>query len=146
MKNLSIYSFYLFVLILMPINIFAQEATGIEEVIVTATKTESNVQDIPMVVDVFTESQINDLNINNTEDIGNLIPSLIVAYNVDPMNARMSIRGIGTSQSDASLESDVSFVVDGVYLNKTGLGLSDLVDIERIEVLHGPQGLSLIHI
>ena len=140
MKNLSIYSFYLFVLILMPINIFAQEATGIEEVIVTATKTESNVQDIPMVVDVFTESQINDLNINTTEDIGNLIPSLTVAYNVDPMNARMSIRGIGTSQSDASLESDVSFVVDGVYLNKTGLGLNDLVDIERIEVLQGPQG------
>ena len=132
----------------MPINIFAQEATGIEEVIVTATKTESNVQDIPMVVDVFTESQINDLNINTTEDIGNLIPSLTVAYNVDPMNARMSIRGIGTSQSDASLESDVSFVVDGVYLNKTGLGLNDLVDIERIEVLQGPQGtlLSLIHI
>ena len=132
-----------FSLLLLPASIYSQDTDGIdgiEEVIVTATKRESNVQDVPMVVDVFSESQINDLNINTIQDIGNLIPSLIVTYNVDPMNARMTIRGIGTSQSDASLESDVSFMVDGVYLNKTGLGLNDLVDIERIEVLQGPQG------
>ena len=125
---------------LMPFSLLAQDSDGIEDVIVTATKRVANVQDIPMVVDVFSETEINDLNINTIQDIGNLVPSLIVTYNVDPMNARMTIRGIGTSQSDASLESDVSFVVDGVYLNKTGLGLNDLVDIERIEVLQGPQG------
>ena len=140
MKNLFKYLFCLSVLITMPVSIFAQESEGIEEVIVTATKRESNVQDIPMVVDVFTESQIEDLNIKSTEDLGYYVPSLTVAYNADPMNARMSIRGLGTSQSDAALESDVSLVVDGVYLNKTGLGLTDLVDIERIEVLQGPQG------
>ena len=107
-----------FSLLLLPASIYSQDTDGIdgiEEVIVTATKRESNVQDVPMVVDVFSESQINDLNINTIQDIGNLIPSLIVTYNVDPMNARMTIRGIGTSQSDASLESDVSFMVDGVY-------------------------------
>ena len=49
-------------------------------------------------------------------------------------------RGIGVSISDTALESDVAFIVDGVYLNKTGLGLKDLVDVERIEVLYGPQG------
>ncbi len=140
MKNLSIYSFYLFVLILMPINIFAQESVGIEEVIVSATKTEANVQDIPMVVDVLTADQIEDMNIVTAIDIGNVLPTLIVNYNINPMNASMRIRGIGTSQSDASLESDVALLVDGVYLNKTGLGLNDLVDIERIEVLQGPQG------
>ena len=140
MKNLFKYLFCLSVLITMPVSIFAQESEGIEEVIVTATKRESNVQDIPMVVDVFTNSQIEDLNIKSTEDLGYYVPSLTVAYNADPMNARMSIRGLGTSQSDAALESDVSLVVDGVYLNKTGLGLTDLVDIERIEVLQGPQG------
>ena len=93
-----------------------------------------------MVVEVLSAAQIEDMNITTARDIDSALPSLIVNYNVDPFNASMRIRGIGTSQSDASLESDVALVVDGVYLNKTGLGLSDLIDIERIEVLQGPQG------
>ena len=135
--------------IVFPVMLIAQDTDGIEDVIVTATKTEANVQDVPMVVDVLSAVQIEDMNITTARDIDSALPSLIVNYNVDPFNASMRIRGIGTSQSDASLESDVALVVDGVYLNKTGLGLNDLIDIERIEVLQGPQGtlyLSLIHI
>jgi iron complex outermembrane receptor protein len=124
----------------VPLSLFSQDSDGIEEVIVSATKTESNVQDLPMVVDVLTATQIEDMNITTARDIDSALPTLIVNYNVDPFNASMRIRGIGTSQSDASLESDVSLVVDGVYLNKTGLGLNDLIDVERIEVLQGPQG------
>ena len=93
-----------------------------------------------MVITTFTASEIEDRGILNARDIAFQMPSLIVNYNVDPMNSSMRIRGIGTSQSDAALESDVALVVDGVYLNKTGLALNDLVDIERIEVLQGPQG------
>ena len=123
-----------------PLSLISQDSGGIEEVIVSATKTEANAQDIPMVVDVLTASQIEDMNITTARDIDSALPTLIINYNVDPFNASMRIRGIGTSQSDASLESDVALVVDGVYLNKTGLGLNDLIDIERIEVLQGPQG------
>ena len=126
--------------IVFPVMLIAQDTDGIEDVIVTATKTEANVQDVPMVVDVLSAVQIEDMNITTARDIDSALPSLIVNYNVDPFNASMRIRGIGTSQSDASLESDVALVVDGVYLNKTGLGLNDLIDIERIEVLQGPQG------
>ena len=126
--------------ILMPFSLLAQDSDGIEDVIVTATKTEANAQDVPMIVEVLSAAQIEDMNITTARDIDSALPSLIVNYNVDPFNASMRIRGIGTSQSDASLESDVALVVDGVYLNKTGLGLNDLIDIERIEVLQGPQG------
>ena len=64
--------------ILMPFSLSAQDSDGIEDVIVTATKRVANVQAIPMVVDVFSETEINDLNINTIQDIGNLVPSLIV--------------------------------------------------------------------
>ena len=122
------------------LNMFSQESDGIEEIIVSAEKKESNLQDVPTVIDVLTAAQIEDMNITSAVDIDTALPSLIVNYNVDPFNASMRIRGIGTSQSDASLESDVALIVDGVYLNKSGIGLNDLVDIERIEVLQGPQG------
>ena len=139
MKNLFNLMLFFGVLV-TPFSITAQDSEGIEEVIVSATKTEANAQDVPMVVDVLTASQIEDMNITTARDIDSALPTLIVNYNVDPFNASMRIRGVGTSQSDASLESDVALVVDGVYLNKTGLGLNDLIDIERIEVLQGPQG------
>ena len=139
MKNL-IKTMMVFGVLFAPLSLISQDSDGIEEVIVSATKTESNVQDVPMVVDVLTATQIEDMNITTARDIDSALPTLIVNYNVDPFNASMRIRGIGTSQSDASLESDVALVVDGVYLNKTGLGLNDLVDVERIEVLQGPQG------
>ena len=129
-----------FGVLFIPLSIISQESDGIEEVIVTAEKKETNLQDVPTVIDVITASQIEDMNISSARDIDTALPSLIVNYNVDPFNASMRIRGIGTSQSDASLESDVALVVDGVYLNKSGIGLNDLVDIERIEVLQGPQG------
>ena len=148
MKNILTNAFFVS-LFFISSSIVAQDTAEIEEVIVTATKTESNAQDVPMVITTFTASEIEDRGILNARDIAFQMPSLIVNYNVDPMNSSMRIRGIGTSQSDAALESDVALVVDGVYLNKTGLALNDLVDIERIEVLQGPQGtlyLSLIHI
>jgi outer membrane cobalamin receptor len=52
----------------------------------------------------------------------------------------MTIRGIGTAQTDPALEPSVGLFVDGVFFGRTGLGMADLTDIERIEVLQGPQG------
>ena len=113
MKNL-IKTMMVFGVLFAPLSLISQDSDGIEEVIVSATKTESNVQDLPIVVDVLTATQIEDMNITSARDIDSALPTLIVNYNVDPFNASMRIRGIGTSQSDASLESDVSIVVNGV--------------------------------
>lgn len=126
--------------LILPLSIAAQESDQIEEVIVNATKKDASAQDVPIALDVITSDQIDALNIDTLRDIAARIPTLTTNYNTDPFQSSIRIRGIGSSQSDASLEAGVAIIVDGVYLNRTGLGLNDLTDIERVEVLQGPQG------
>lgn len=120
-------------------NVFA-EAGVLEEVIVTATKRAESLQNIAVTVTAFGAEAIQDAEIHNAMDLSVLTPSLSITVNTNPFNARMNIRGIGTAQNDPALEPSVGLFVDGVFLGRTGLGMSDLVDIERIEVLQGPQG------
>ncbi|KZX59100.1 hypothetical protein A3709_16235 [Halioglobus sp. HI00S01] len=117
---------------------FAQ-SLALEEVIVTATKRAESLQDIAVTVTAFNEDTIQEANIRDAGDVAVLTPSLNINANISPFSARMTIRGIGTAGS-TFLEPSVGTFVDGVYLNRTGLAVSDLVDIERIEVLQGPQG------
>ena len=126
--------------ILMPFSLLAQDSDAIEEVIVSATKKDASAQDVAIALDVLTSDQIDSLNIDTMGDIAARIPTLTTNYNTDPFQASIRIRGVGSSQSDTSLEAGVAVIVDGVYLNRTGLGLNDLTDIARVEVLQGPQG------
>jgi iron complex outermembrane receptor protein len=126
--------------ILMPFSLLAQDSDAIEEVIVSATKKDASAQDVPIALDVLTSDQIDSLNIDTMRDVAARIPALSANYNTDPFQASIRIRGVGSSQSDTSLEAGVAVIVDGVYLNRTGLGLNDLTDIARVEVLQGPQG------
>ena len=112
----------------------------LEEVLVTASKRTENVQDIAMAVTAFTDQVIQEAGINNADDLATMTPSLTITTNTQPYTAAFRIRGIGTSQTDSALEPSVGLFVDDVYMNRSGLGMSDLTDIERIEVLHGPQG------
>ncbi len=111
----------------------------LEEVIVTATKRAESLQDIAVTVTAFGEDTIQEANIRDAGDVAILTPTLNINANISPFSTRMTIRGIGTAGS-TFLEPSVGTFVDGVYLNRTGLAVSDLVDIERIEVLQGPQG------
>jgi iron complex outermembrane recepter protein len=115
------------------------QAPALEEVIVTATKRAESLQDIAVTVTAFSENTIQEANIRDAGDVAVLTPSLNINANISPFSTRVSIRGIGTAGS-TFLEPSVGTFVDGVYLNRTGLAVSDLVDIERIEVLQGPQG------
>ncbi|BFM15593.1 TonB-dependent receptor [Maricurvus nonylphenolicus] len=112
----------------------------LEEIIVTATKRATNLQDTPVTVNAFDSNTIQDAGINNAGDLANSTPSLSVSANTSPFTARLTIRGIGTAQTDPALEPSVGMFVDGVYIGRSGLGMSDMTDIERIEVLQGPQG------
>ena len=117
----------------------AQEAV-LDEITVTATKRSENLQDVPMSVSAFTSETIENANIFDAQDVVNLTPSMHMATSRNPFQNRLAIRGIGTSQNDPSLEPSVGMFIDGAYLGRTGLGMNDLVDIERIETLQGPQG------
>ncbi|MCX2980920.1 TonB-dependent receptor [Halieaceae bacterium IMCC14734] len=116
-------------------------AAGVlEEVIVTATKKAESLQDIAVTVNAFDADTILEAGINDAQDLAVLTPSLNINTNISPFNARMTIRGIGTAQTDPALEPSVGLFIDGVFMGRSGLGMSDLSDIERIEVLQGPQG------
>jgi iron complex outermembrane recepter protein len=118
----------------------AEDLFELEEIVVTATKRATNLQDTPVTVNAFDSSTIQDAGINNAGDLANSTPSLSVNSNTSPFTARLTIRGIGTAQTDPALEPSVGMFVDGIYVGRSGLGMSDLTDIERIEVLQGPQG------
>ena len=119
--------------------VLAQHA-ALEEVIVTATKRAESLQDIPVTVNALSANTIQEAGINDIVDVAALVPALTVSTNINPFASALRIRGFGTSQNDPSLEASVAFIVDGVYMGRSGLGMSDLTDIERIEVLQGPQG------
>jgi iron complex outermembrane receptor protein len=118
---------------------FAQTG-ALEEVIVTATKRAESLQDIPVTVNALSENTIQEAGVTDIGDVAALVPALTVSTNLSPFASALRIRGFGTSQNDPALEASVAFILDGVYMGSSGLGMSDLTDIERIEVLQGPQG------
>jgi len=116
------------------------QQTVLEEVLVTATKREQSMQDIAVSVNALSETTLQDAGVVDAHDVAQLVPSLTISTNLSPFASAVRIRGFGTAQNDPSLEASVAFVIDGIYMGRSGLGMSDLTDIERIEVLQGPQG------
>jgi iron complex outermembrane receptor protein len=116
------------------------QTSVLEEVIVTATKRAESLQDVAVTVTAITGSTLQEAGVVDLTDIAKMVPTLTVATNVSPFSTALRIRGIGTGQNDVSLEASVAFILDGVYMARSGLGMSDLTDIERVEVLQGPQG------
>jgi len=112
----------------------------LEEVIVTATKRAESLQDVPVTLNAISADTLQEAGVVDLTDVAALVPSLTVSTNLSPFATGIRIRGIGTSQNSIALEASVAFVVDGVYMGRSGLGMSDLTDIERVEVLQGPQG------
>ena len=125
----------------LPAN--AQDNSGIEEIVVTARKREENLQDTPVSVTVFTAKGLDDRAISNLAGIDTFTPNLDLSNgraDGGSSTAQFYIRGVG--QSDYLFPNDpgVGLYVDGVYLARTVGGMLSLDDIERIEVLRGPQG------
>lgn len=121
---------------------FAQDrVTALEEVIVTAQRRETMLQETPIAVTAFTSEKIEDLGIFDMTDIGSLAPNTNIQKQPSS-NSNMSIfiRGVGSGETALLVDPKVSFYVDGVYMSKTVGAVFDIVDMESIEVLRGPQG------
>lgn len=112
----------------------------IEEIIVTAQKRAQNIQEIPVAVTALNALQLSELTISDVFDLQQNIPSLAVRQNQNATTSNFSIRGVGTSGSNFGLESSVGLYVDGVYRARQNSMINEMVDMESVEVLRGPQG------
>ncbi len=108
-------------------------------IVITSTHREENIQDVPISVTVLDGDKINKAGIFDSTGIANNSPGL--AYGeFSPGQAKFSMRGIGSADDGAGLDNSVSLFLDGIYVGR-GAGINfDLFDLERIEVLKGPQG------
>ncbi|QDW65949.1 TonB-dependent receptor [Luteimonas granuli] len=116
------------------------QPTTLSAITVTAQKREEALQDVPIVVNVLDEQLLRDTGVRDIKDMQVLVPGLTVTSTQSAAQTTARIRGIGTVGDNAGLESSVGVVIDGVYRSRNSVGFGDLGEVERIEVLKGPQG------
>ncbi len=116
-----------------------QAQAMLEEVIVTAERRSESLQEVPMSVTVFGGDKVSDAGISGLADIALQTPNLnLTSFNI--AEPQIYLRGIGTSNDSAASDPAVAVFVDEVYLGRPGGASTDLFDLDRIEVLRGPQG------
>lgn len=112
----------------------------VEEIIVTSQKVEENVQDVPIAITAVSGDRLTQAVVFSLENISTVIPSVTFRKGTTSANSAIVMRGVGTISFSVAAEPSVSTVVDGVVLSRSGQAFMDLVDLERLEVLRGPQG------
>jgi iron complex outermembrane receptor protein len=125
-----------------PLNAQEQQAgtpTTIEEITVTATKREESVMDVPLAITAMTGEFVREVNLNDVKDLISFTPG-ITGNSKDSFLDFVSVRGIRTIDFGNGGDPSVSLYKNGLYQGRTGSGVSSLFDIERTEVLRGPQG------
>ena len=125
---------------------FAQEAseesTADENIIiVTATLRAANVQDIPLAVTAVNPVDLERQGVQDIRTLSSISPSFsLQSSQTETQGTSIRIRGVGTTGNNTGLESSVGVFIDGVYQSRPGIALGDLLDLERLEILRGPQG------
>lgn len=116
------------------------EIQTVDSIVVTAQKREQNLQDVPVVVTAVGAKLLQDTGVKDIKDLTILTPGLTVTSTTSEASTTARIRGVGTVGDNPGLESSVGIVIDGVYRPRNGVSFGDLGEMERIEVLKGPQG------
>lgn len=117
-----------------------QSPASLSRITVTAQKREQAMQDVPIAVTALSEQLLQDTGVSDIKDLQVLVPGLTVTSTQNEAITTARIRGIGTVGDNVGLESSVGVVIDGVYRPRNSVGFGDLGELERIEVLKGPQG------
>jgi len=111
------------------------------DIIVTATKRSQALSDVPIAVSAISAESLQNSGASDIRQLNQLSPSLLVSSTSSESSGAVArIRGIGTIGDNPGLESSVAVFIDGVYRSRVGAGLTELGELERIEVLRGPQG------
>ncbi|MEL7199589.1 MAG: TonB-dependent receptor [Pseudomonadota bacterium] len=147
-RKLAAYAAGLMACTTFTVPAFAQDADGLEApavddnvIIVTATRRAQDVQDIPLAVTAVGPAQLERQGINEIRDVTAVAPSFSsTTAQTAAGSVVLRIRGVGTTSNNIGFESAVGIFVDGAYQSRPGVALGEFVDIERVEVLRGPQG------
>ncbi len=134
-------------LVMMAAPLSAQDAEGqaesaIAEIIVTAQKREQNLQEVPLAISVIGSDKLQQLQVNDARDLTGLAPNVTVVTGTSSNNAAViSMRGITSPASETfGLDTANALYLDGIYIARSGASGMDMAEIERVEVLRGPQG------
>ncbi len=119
----------------------AETETAVDEVVVTVRHREENLQNVPAAVAAVSGEFMEKTNTTNIADLARFVPSLQFQI-INPRNSQLNIRGLGNAVGLANdgLDPGVGFYVDGVYYNRPATASFDLVDLQNVQVLNGPQG------
>ncbi|PKP96248.1 MAG: TonB-dependent receptor, partial [Alphaproteobacteria bacterium HGW-Alphaproteobacteria-13] len=123
----------------------AQTASEAEEedsgiIIVTAQGRSQALADVPVAISAVSAETLRNSGANDIRQLNQVAPSLLVSSTGSEANGSARIRGIGTVGDNPGLESSVPVFIDGVYRSRSGIGLNELGEIDRVEVQRGPQG------
>ncbi len=123
------------------INAQGTASSGVlDEIIITAQKREQRLQDVPIAVSVVSGELAESLGGFSVESLKQIVPSLNIRKTNTQINQALFLRGVGTINFAIAAQPSVAYVLDGVVLSSAGEVFGDLYDVERIEVLRGPQG------
>ncbi len=119
----------------------ADTAQDNDVIIVTATRRAEDVQDVPLAVTAVSPAQLERQGVVNVQEITQVSPSFSTSNaQTSSGSVVLRIRGVGTTSNNIGFESAVGVFIDGAYQSRPGIALSEFVDVERVEVLRGPQG------
>lgn len=122
-------------------NISKSSTPGhLDEVLVTAERRETDAQKTPVSIAIFTSENIDDLNITQTSDLALRTPGLTIGNSGSMSFPEIRIRGVGTADFSTGADLSIGYYVDDVYIGRSGNMFVDLFDLDRIEILKGPQG------
>lgn len=116
------------------------EKSRVEEIVVTARRRAELLEDTPISVTALSESTLREAGVTRLDEIQDLVPNLQMPTGRSGLEGRIRIRGIGTSTSEVAFDPGVGVYVDGVYLPRSLGQQVDVLDIQQVEVLRGPQG------
>lgn len=115
------------------------EDWAIEEVVVTAQKRAQSAQDVPIALAAFSEDMLKQVGATDFKGLTNMTPGFSVSGSSDAFPSPY-IRGVGSNDNGVGTDPSVGVYVDGIYVSRKGGALTDLLDVERVEILKGPQG------
>ena len=118
------------------------DATGLNDgdIVVTAQKRSERLQDVPLSIQAITGADLAARQLNEFSELQTVTPSVYFAQSNHDRGAALTVRGVGTSGQSEGIEDSVGIVLDGVPIGRGGGAFTDLVDLDHIEVLRGPQG------